>query len=502
MTTLQKIWHRLPVAGTAALGAATLLATGCQSVKGPSALFSSKEPTPILAPRSNVPSPYIRPADQLPAAPPAFRSESAQQQGYSSPEPSAPAPQYVPIVEQKRGTPLEQITAIQLTTAVPPPVVSAPAPQPTLDRAPEFEIQPLPMAVAMNVAVPAAPPRMLGVPADITDVSPLLPPAVTAVPALVRQPIEAIPEIEPLPEVSFGKGLTHTVTKGDSLWKIGQKYGVTVNEIAAFNGMDQNKSLHPKTVLRLPPGATLVPAQQSSAPPKASSKSRLPSASMATLTMTPKAKKPIPNNGTYTVQKGDSLWKISRLFGVSVKNLQTYNGLNSTSLAVGQPLSLRPSGQLKRRSQAATQQPAREQVATRKTPRQLSTAAQRKPVATPVVKPTTRKGSPPAEILTLSANGGLAASGAAPASKVQESTPAVKPLVAAKAIAEAPKVPEAPPFKLPHTITQQDTLPEIAEMYDSHVEWIRSANPTLPKNDNLEGLIGKKIAVPVHSLHK
>ena len=96
--------------------------------------------------------------------------------------------------------------------------------------------------------------------------------------------------------------------------------------------MDQNKSLHPKTVLRLPPGATLVPAQQSSAPPKASSKSRLPSASMATLTMTPKAKKPIPNNGTYTVQKGDSLWKISRLFGVSVKNLQTYNGLNSTSL--------------------------------------------------------------------------------------------------------------------------------------------------------------------------
>ena len=56
-----------------------------------------------------------------------------------------------------------------------------------------------------------------------------------------------------------------------------------------------------------------------------------------------KYKKPILNNSkTYKVVKGDTLYSISRRYNVSVEKLQKINGLNSSTLNIGQVLIVKP----------------------------------------------------------------------------------------------------------------------------------------------------------------
>ena len=104
---------------------------------------------------------------------------------------------------------------------------------------------------------------------------------------------ETIPS---LPE----SGNYYVVQNGDSLWKIANKYGITVNELKSLNGLTSNN---------LTVGQILeVPGSSSSA------------------------------SGTYTVKSGDSLWKIANEYGLTVAELKSLNGLTSDNLSVGQVL--------------------------------------------------------------------------------------------------------------------------------------------------------------------
>ena len=44
------------------------------------------------------------------------------------------------------------------------------------------------------------------------------------------------------------------------------------------------------------------------------------------------------NNNIYIVKKGDSLYSISRKYGITVDELMSLNNLNSTLLSIGQKL--------------------------------------------------------------------------------------------------------------------------------------------------------------------
>ena len=97
---------------------------------------------------------------------------------------------------------------------------------------------------------------------------------------------------------------TYTVKAGDSLWNIANKYGITVNELKSLNNLTSN-NLSIGQVLK-------IPNQNNSN----------------------------TSGNTYTVKSGDSLWKIANQYGITVNELKTLNNLTSDNLTVGQALKI------------------------------------------------------------------------------------------------------------------------------------------------------------------
>ena len=114
--------------------------------------------------------------------------------------------------------------------------------------------------------------------------------------------------------VAFAK--TYTVKKGDNLYMIAKKTGVSVVEIKKNNKLGNNK-LKPGLVLQLSP--------------KATAKVTSPSDSGKT--------KPTPVH-SYTIKKGDTLAIISKKTGVPVRHIAALNKVNSRNLHVGHNLVL------------------------------------------------------------------------------------------------------------------------------------------------------------------
>ncbi len=114
--------------------------------------------------------------------------------------------------------------------------------------------------------------------------------------------------------------LVHRVRKGESLWTIARRYGVSVSAIARANHLRRRSLIHPGQRLWIP-----VPGGAS------------PSVVARAATAQPRS------TGTYyRVRRGDSLWKIARRFGVTVADLKRWNHLRSSVLRPGQRLRVRP----------------------------------------------------------------------------------------------------------------------------------------------------------------
>ena len=109
---------------------------------------------------------------------------------------------------------------------------------------------------------------------------------------------------------------TYKVQKGDTLYSISQKFNTTVDEIKRLNNISSN-NIYINQELYIP--------------------------STNTLPSTPLPIPPINDDeneeySEYIVQKGDSLWKISRDYNISVKDLIELNNLTTTTLQIGDKL--------------------------------------------------------------------------------------------------------------------------------------------------------------------
>jgi membrane-bound lytic murein transglycosylase D len=109
----------------------------------------------------------------------------------------------------------------------------------------------------------------------------------------------------------------HVVRRGDSLWAIAKRTGIDVRTLARLNGLKPNEKLRmgDRLVLAQANGTRSRSARSSSG----SSKDKL----------------------RYRVRRGDTLYRIARLYNVSVTQLRSWNNLASAaSIRVGQTIEI------------------------------------------------------------------------------------------------------------------------------------------------------------------
>jgi LysM repeat protein len=123
------------------------------------------------------------------------------------------------------------------------------------------------------------------------------------------------------------KQVKHLVRSGQSLRSIAKKYGVSVSDIRAENKLRRSSSIYAGLLLKIPVSNTPKPR------------------GAAARALTKGA------GGRHKVKRGDSLWTISKKYGVSMERLRAANGLRGrVRLRLGQKLVIPSKRSSRRRS--------------------------------------------------------------------------------------------------------------------------------------------------------
>ncbi|HPT69621.1 MAG TPA: LysM peptidoglycan-binding domain-containing protein [Syntrophomonas sp.] len=110
----------------------------------------------------------------------------------------------------------------------------------------------------------------------------------------------------------------YAVQAGDTLWKISNTYGVSIDQIKKLNGLSSDfLNIGQKLILTSNTNQAAVTA---------------PAVTVNNASTT--------NSGIYVVKSGDSLWAIANKFGTSIASIKALNGLSSDNLQVGQTLKI------------------------------------------------------------------------------------------------------------------------------------------------------------------
>ena len=166
------------------------------------------------------------------------------------------------------------------------------------------------------------PPIDASTPPQVAQATSTPPPPIETQPAqftqtasIPTQPAPVPPRLDIAPPSAPAQGSEHIVVKGDVYSTIAKKYGVSVKALA-----DANPGVNPS---RLKIGQKLA----------------IPGASSASATgATAATNGTATGEKTYVVKSGDSLMKIARENGTTVKSLRSANNLKTDQIKVGQKL--------------------------------------------------------------------------------------------------------------------------------------------------------------------
>ena len=122
---------------------------------------------------------------------------------------------------------------------------------------------------------------------------------------------------------------TYRIRRGDTLGIIARRFGVTVAQLKAWNGLRSN---------RITAGDTLTVGTRKALPAPRAAAAAASSASRSTTSGTPSA----GGSGQYKIRRGDNLAIIARRFGVTVADLKSWNRLRSSRIRAGKYLTVRP----------------------------------------------------------------------------------------------------------------------------------------------------------------
>ena len=114
-----------------------------------------------------------------------------------------------------------------------------------------------------------------------------------------------VPYTEPNEVIIPDNGQYYIVQKGDTLYSIANRFGLTVDELKAINNLTSNII---STGQQLLINVNNIPDVED----------------------------------VYVVQKGDTLYSIAKKFGLTIDELKTLNGLGSDIISVGQQLIIKP----------------------------------------------------------------------------------------------------------------------------------------------------------------
>lgn len=116
---------------------------------------------------------------------------------------------------------------------------------------------------------------------------------------------------------SISNYVSYVVKSGDSLYSIAKSYGTTVDKIKRDNNLINN-NLSVGTVLLIEDNAGITVVEECFGDDFV-----------------------LPNDSfTYTVQKGDSLYSIAKMFNTTVADIQSLNNLSNINLMIGQELKI------------------------------------------------------------------------------------------------------------------------------------------------------------------
>ncbi len=155
---------------------------------------------------------------------------------------------------------------------------------------------------------------------------------------------------------------THTVAPGENLYRIGLQYGVGWLALAQFNGLTNADQIAVGQELRIPPAEgeaeaeaeaeTTEPGEEAAAdepadeaatePPDTANTEEETAAAEPTTPAQPQAPTPSPlTETTHTVAPGDSVYRLSQLYGVSWVQIAEANGLiTPNQIFIGQVLKI------------------------------------------------------------------------------------------------------------------------------------------------------------------
>ena len=157
-----------------------------------------------------------------------------------------------------------------------------------------------------------APQRPLNEFSEFDDIEPL-------------EPLEPMAPAGPTIDIAESSYQTYTVQKGDSLWQISRKYSVSLNDIYAANGLSKSSILKVGQQIKIPVEGSSETATAVTA-----------DAYQPTTLMT--------SSTRYTVRSGDTLSKIAKQHGTSVREIKAANSKTSDMIRIGEQLVIPGSG--------------------------------------------------------------------------------------------------------------------------------------------------------------
>ena len=177
--------------------------------------------------------------------------------------------------------------ALVLVAGCTRPVSTGPIPKPQSAQS----VTESPTPEAMSTVLATLAPGATATSAATSPEPTLSPPqAPTATP----EPVATVAPVPTATTAPSSSGTSHTVKAGEWLFSIARKYGVSPYSLAQVNGIGAPYTIHPGQVLVIPSGGTV----------------------------------PVPGaGGTYTVQRGDTIYSIARKLGKTPSAIINANNL-------------------------------------------------------------------------------------------------------------------------------------------------------------------------------